>query len=122
MKFTIKKFKELTAEDLYRILKLRFDVFVVEQKSIYNEFDDIDYDARHIFLRKNKEIIAYLRAFKKTGKIAKLGRIVVAPKYRKMGIGRKLINTGINCAKNKFKASTLEIEAQSYLENYQEQE
>ena len=61
MDFIKKHFSELTLEELYEILKLRVDVFVVEQNCPYREIDGLDLDAYHLFLRDGRGIAAYLR-------------------------------------------------------------
>ena len=69
MEVKIKTFDELTTKELYEILKLRADVFVVEQNCIYPDLDDIDYRSIHIFYENEDETIAaYLRFFKKGGR------------------------------------------------------
>ena len=120
MKLNVKIFKDLTLEQLYKILKLRYDIFVVEQKSIYNEFDEKDYDAVHIFLQEKKDVIAYMRIYKKSKKIASIGRVVVDLKFRKKGLGRKVVKEGIDYIKSKWKVDKIEISAQEYLKKFYE--
>ena len=120
MKLNVKFFSELTNEQLYRILKLRYDIFVLEQKSIYDEYDGKDYDAVHIFLQEKKEVLAYLRIYKKSNKVASIGRVVVDQRFRKQGLGRKLMNEGINYIKSNWKTDRLEIGAQEYLKKFYE--
>ena len=61
----IKTFYKLEREELYQILRLRSEVFVVEQDCIYQDLDNKDQKAIHIFLKENENIIAYTRVFKK---------------------------------------------------------
>ena len=61
MKLHVKTFNELTSEELYEILKLRVDVFVVEQNCPYEEVDGLDKDAIHVYYKDNDELLAYLR-------------------------------------------------------------
>ena len=78
MEVKIKTFDELTTKELYEILKLRADVFVVEQNCIYPDLDDIDYRSIHIFYENEDETIAaYLRFFKKEGEndTVQIGRV-----------------------------------------------
>jgi ElaA protein len=116
----VKPFTELTLEQLYKILKLRYDVFVVEQKSIYDEFDEKDYHAIHIFYEDKKDIVAYTRLFKKSNKVAALGRVVVNTKFRKKGLGRKVVQEGIAYIKTVWKIKKIEIGAQVYLKSFYE--
>ena len=91
MKINIKKFDELTTKELYEILKVRAEIFVVEQKCIYQDLDDIDYKSTHIFLEEENEIIAYLRYFPKEDEkdTIQIGRVLT--KSHKNGHGKKLL-------------------------------
>lgn len=64
MTFYLKKFNELSNQELYEILQLRSEVFVVEQTCIYQDIDGKDYKALHLFGEKEGEIVAYTRLFK----------------------------------------------------------
>ncbi|HQF36273.1 MAG TPA: GNAT family N-acetyltransferase [Candidatus Dojkabacteria bacterium] len=120
MEIEVKKFSELTLEQLYKILKLRFDVFVSEQKSFYDEYDNKDYDAIHFFIEDKQMVVGYLRLYRKTSLSVSLGRIVVQKEYRKMGVGRKLVQEGINYAKSNLKVDKIDISAQYYLKDFYE--
>ena len=87
MIFTIKRFSELSTTELYQILQLRSEVFVVEQDCVYQDVDFKDQKALHVFGIKNDTIVAYSRIFKPTDyfKNASIGRVVVAAKERKYG-------------------------------------
>ncbi|MCR3955266.1 MAG: hypothetical protein NUK57_03150 [Gudongella sp.] len=61
MELIIKRFEELTTEELYRILKVRFEVFIVEQNCIYPEIDGKDQHSYHVYLEDQAGIKAYLR-------------------------------------------------------------
>ncbi len=119
MGFVVKKFNELSVSQLYRILQLRYNIFVAEQGSIYNEFDDVDYNAVHIFSGNNR-IFAYLRVFKKSSKIAGLGRVAVDREYRKKGVGSRLVQAGVDYVKSHWKCEKICIEAQEYLKKFYE--
>ncbi len=118
MKIEIKQFKELTLEQLYKILKLRFDVFVAEQNSIYDEYDNKDYEAIHLFIEEEDKIIAYLRIYKKSEAIASFGRVVVHKDYRKKGLGREIVQKAVEYIKSDMKVDKVEIEAQYYLKDF----
>ena len=87
-------FNELTTTELYELLKVRSEIFVVEQNCLYQDLDDIDYNSLHIFIEKNNEIVAYLRAFYKDNSkdVIQVGRVLT----KKHGIGRKKINDRIS--------------------------
>jgi len=118
MTLNIKKFEELSNKELYNILKLRSEVFVVEQKCNYVDMDGIDEYAHHIFFNENDEIIAYLRLFPidKTENTAKIGRVISSK--RRSGLGTILLKEGINAAKNVLKADKLVVEAQVYVKDF----
>ena len=61
MKPILKSFQELSTEELYQIIQLRVDIFVVEQESIYSDLDDKDQSSLHMFYKANDKIIGYLR-------------------------------------------------------------
>ena len=96
-----KKFKELTNKELYKILQLRSKIFVVEQNCVYNDLDNLDFEANHIICFLEKNIIGYSRIIDKKANIV-IGRIIVEKKYRKKGIGEKLVKKSIRTAKRKI--------------------
>ncbi len=110
MEMNIKKFDELTLDELYEILKVRVNVFVVEQNCPYSELDDIDKDAYHIYIKDGDEITAYLRVFKDND--VRIGRVLST--RRRQGLGTKVLQEGIKVAKEKLGAEKIVIEAQVY--------
>lgn len=112
METVVKKFHELSADDLYSILQLRIDVFVVEQRCAYREADGLDRGALHVFLRDEKGIAAYLRVMAPgvEGPCASIGRVVSA--RRGLGLGKKVLLAGISAAKSVFGDGPLYLEAQ----------
>ena len=87
MDIIIKKFDELTLNELYNILKLRSQVFVVEQNCIYQDLDDIDKNSYHFFIKGNNDMIkVYLRIFEKDKETAQIGRVVTDEKERRKGL------------------------------------
>lgn len=120
MQTYIKRFDKLSTRELYQILKLRVDVFVVEQSCPYEEIDNLDYDAIHVYFKEDDEIIAYLRILDKgvESEDVAIGRVISAK--RRCGIGSKLLIEGIKAAKENFKAEKIYIEAQSYARKFYE--
>ena len=116
METIIKKYNELTIDELYEILKLRSIVFVVEQNCIYQDLDDIDKRAYHIFMKeKDKpEVYVYIRVFEKDKDTAQIGRVVTAENYRRKGYASKLMLKGIEIAKNEMKKTKVYLEGQVY--------
>lgn len=120
MQTYVKRFDQLSTHELYQILKLRVDVFVVEQKCPYEEIDNLDYHAIHVYFKEADEIIAYLRILDKgvESEDVAIGRVISAK--RRCGIGSKLLSEGIKATKENFKAERIYIEAQSYARKFYE--
>ena len=118
MSIKAKYFNELTTTELYELLKVRSEIFVVEQNCIYQDLDDIDYNSLHIFIEENNEIIAYLRAFYKddSKEIVQLGRVLT--KEHGLGNGKKLILEALPIIKKRLKPKKIYIEAQKYAEDF----
>ena len=121
METVVKRFDELTVEELYDILKLRSAVFVVEQNCVYQDVDDVDREAYHIYLKENGEIVAYLRVIDKGKRLdeVSLGRVISAKRRR--GYGTKIMEKGLEIAKSKFGAKIVKIGAQCYAKPFYEQ-
>ncbi|WP_218597880.1 GNAT family N-acetyltransferase [Polaribacter sp. NJDZ03] len=122
MDFLIKSFNELNTTELYNILQLRSEVFVVEQDCVYQDVDFKDQKALHVFGLKNDKIIAYTRIFKPGDyfKNASIGRVVVAANERKYGFGHDLLKASIKAIKDDFKVDEITISAQKYLKKFYE--
>lgn len=118
-----KTFNELTVDELYDILKLRIDVFVVEQCCFYPDIDDLDRDiqTKHLFSYVDGKIAAYLRVLAK-GKsyedYISIGRVIVAPQARGTGLGHDLIKEGLRVCEQNFAGQALKISAQQHLEKF----
>ena len=117
IKWKEKKFKELTNTELYEILQLRSKIFVVEQNCVYNDIDNLDYEANHIFGCFEKKIIGYSRIIDKKENII-IGRIIVEKIYRKKGIGEKLVKKSIRTAKRKIGKKNIIISAQKQWDSF----
>lgn len=117
MKITVFKYQDLEPDRLYEILKLRSEVFVVEQKCAYQDLDNKDEKALHLVGEKNNKIIAYTRIFKKGAffKNSSIGRVLVKKKYRNKDYGRKIMTSSIEKLKKDPKEEIIEISAQKYL-------
>ena len=114
MELVVKHFAELSAEELFEIYKLRVSVFVVEQQCPYQEIDDADRTAYHIWLQDKDGIEAYARVLPKgvTFPTTAIGRVIAVK--RRCGLGSKIVAAAINTAKEKFAAEKITIEAQVY--------
>lgn len=115
--WNVKDFSELTTQELFDLMYIRVKTFVVEQERIYQEVDDNDLNAIHIFKYDGKKIVAYARVFRENGHIT-FGRVVAEKEYRGTGLGAKLIEEVLNVIKDKFPDQDIVIEAQSYVEGF----
>ena len=122
MNFQIKTFKELNTTELYNILQLRSEVFVVEQDCVYQDIDFKDQKSLHVFACKNDKIIAYTRVFKPGDYFenSSIGRVVVADSERKHGFGHDLMKASIKAIKENYNADLITISAQKYLKKFYE--
>tara|TARA_R110002049_G_scaffold64920_2_gene170747 strand:+ start:4683 stop:5126 length:444 start_codon:yes stop_codon:yes gene_type:complete len=116
----VKKFSELKLEELYRILQLRSEVFVVEQDCVYQDLDGKDEKALHVLGFKNDKIIAYTRIFKPGLYFdeASIGRVVVAKNERDYKYGHDIMKASIEAVKDYFNTSEIKISAQCYLNKF----
>ncbi|HCE57713.1 MAG TPA: GNAT family N-acetyltransferase [Prolixibacteraceae bacterium] len=122
MPFVFKAFQELTVDELYDILQLRSEIFVVEQTCIYNDLDGFDKEAVHLLSKKEGRIIAYARLLKPGTRFANfsIGRVVVKESERGTGLGIELMNAAKNYIINELGATKIKISAQSYLQRFYE--
>ncbi len=120
MEFVIKQFYELTLDELYKILKVRTSIFVVEQNCPYQELDDLDQNSYHIYLEEDNQIIAYARVIPKDNPFheVSIGRVLVTK--RRHGYGTKIVQKAIEVAIEKYHAEKIVIEAQTYVKKMYE--
>lgn len=118
----IKSFSDLTKEELYNILSLRSEVFIVEQNCVYQDIDHKDQFALHVFLKKNNQIIAYTRIFKPNDyfKHSSIGRVVVLNKERGSKIGSQIMSFSIKKIEEIFNETKIKISAQKHLISFYE--
>ena len=116
MTFKAKHFSELTTSELYEILKVRTEIFVVEQNCIYQDMDDKDYDSLHIFYEEGGKVLAYLRAFVKDKDTVQMGRVLTL--NHGQGLGGKILHRGIEQIKEEFNQLQIYLEAQCYAIGY----
>ncbi|HLV47205.1 MAG TPA: GNAT family N-acetyltransferase [Flavobacterium sp.] len=118
--FVIKSFDELSTAELYEILRLRSEVFVVEQTCIYQDIDNKDQKAIHVLGYFDGELAAYSRIFNKHDYFenTSIGRVIVAEKFRDKKFGHELIRASKQAIKDYFDETTIEISAQKHLSNF----
>lgn len=117
-----KSFSELTTNELYAILQLRAEVFVVEQNCVYQDIDGKDQKALHVIGFKKDKIVAYCRIFKPNDYFEKasIGRVVVAKNERKFGYGHVIFQHSMEAVETHFKETSIKISAQLYLKKFYE--
>jgi ElaA protein len=121
-----KTFPELTLDELYRVLSLRQEVFVVEQRSIYHDTDGLDQRSHHLLGTlpgaQGPLLAAYLRVLPPGLKYpeASLGRVITAPSVRRQGLGRALMERGLAFLQERFPGAPIRISAQHYLLRFYE--
>ena len=122
IKWVTKKFDVLSVIELYQILRLRSEIFVVEQNCVYQDLDNKDQKALHLFGEYDGKIIAYSRLFKAGDYFdcSSIGRVVVAANYRDKKFGHELIKQGIAEIRNHFNEENITISAQLYLKKFYE--
>lgn len=122
IQWTISQFEELDTPSLYNILKLRSEVFVLEQNCCYQDLDGKDEKAVHLQGFCDEKLVAYCRLFRKGDYFteASIGRVVVSIEYRRSGLGHQLIRKAIELQKELLKEQKVTISAQLYLKKFYE--
>lgn len=120
MKWFAKKFSDLTANELYKIIQIRVNVFVVEQDCPYEDCDDKDQDAIHVFAMDGEQIVAYSRLLKPGTRFAEasIGRLLAHQSVRGTGMGKQLMRKSIEYIFKDWNEPEIKISAQEYLENF----
>jgi len=113
-------FQELTTNELYAILQLRSEVFVVEQDCVYQDLDYKDQKAYHVLGFKNKKLVAYTRLFKSGDYFneASIGRVVVNKTEREHQYGFDIMKASIEFIRKQFNEADIRISAQCYLKKF----
>ena len=117
MKITTYTYQQLSKEKLYQIIRLRLEVFVLEQNCIYQDLDNKDQKAIHLVGEEEGKVIAYTRLFKKGDYFenASIGRVIVKKESRKKDYGKIIMQKSIEELKNEYNEENIEISAQKYL-------
>lgn len=122
MEWRYKQFVQLTPYEVYELLQLRAEVFVVEQNCVFLEPDGIDNRCLHLLGYNNNKLLAYTRivppglAYNQ----ASIGRVVTSPSVRNIGAGKKLMQRSIDMLYSSFGKVTIKIAAQFYLKKFYE--
>jgi ElaA protein len=115
-----KTFKQLSTDELYAILQLRSEVFVVEQDCVYQDLDYKDQKALHVLGFKNEALVAYTRIFKPNDYFenASIGRVIVKESERKYRYGYDIMDASIKAIKDYYNETKIKISAQVYLKKF----
>lgn len=115
--FIVKTFQELSPTEIYEMLRLRSEVFVVEQDCVYQDIDNKDQKAFHVLGFKENQLIAYSRIFDAGDyfDVPSIGRIVVQENERKFKYGHELVAASIQYVLDRFEEKSILISAQTYL-------
>ena len=122
MEWSLKKFHELTLDELYSVLQLRSKVFIVEQNCIYNDVDGKDQVAWHLIGTEEGNLIAYTRILPPGVVYADpaIGRVVTSTSKRSSGLGRELMNRSIEHCEKLFGNTSITLSAQAHLKKFYE--
>ena len=119
-----KHFKELNTTELYQILQLRNEVFIVEQHCPFQDLDDKDLKCYHLigFDTDSQKVMAYTRIVPAgiSFEEASIGRVITSPLARKVGIGKQLMNKSIELLEELYGGVSIKIGAQLYLKKFYE--
>ena len=122
LQWKIKRFEALTTVELYDLLQLRTEVFVVEQNCVYQDVDGKDLKALHLIGETDDKVVAYARLFKPGiyFENASIGRVVIDRKHRDKKWGHELMREAISGIENHFGETKITISAQMYLQKFYE--
>ncbi|EGO8122273.1 GNAT family N-acetyltransferase [Enterococcus faecalis] len=121
LELVIKDTKELLPLEFLKIIKERVRVFVVEQNCAYQEVDDKDDTARHVYFKSNDKIVAYARiTLDQNDTTISFGRVLVVKEYRNLKLGKKIVTETIAEIQKLYPTKVIKISAQSYLKKMYE--
>lgn len=114
------RFDDFTARELYSVLKLRVDVFVVEQNCPYPELDNLDQQSIHLLYRENGEVLAYARLVPAGVKyeLPSIGRVIVRDDARGRGLAKQLLERSIDYIVGEWQAQAIQLQGQVYLQEF----
>lgn len=120
MEVRVKTFGELEKEELYQVLQLRADIFVVEQQCAYQDLDGKDQKALHVLGKENGSVVAYTRVFGPGDYFddASIGRVAVRRDFRGKGLGLLIMEASLNVVSHRYPGAAITLSAQQYLEKF----
>ncbi|MBA2656581.1 MAG: GNAT family N-acetyltransferase [Tatlockia sp.] len=118
---SIKSFTELSVNELYDLIALRAEIFIVEQQCLYQDLDNLDQKAQHLQIRKHSQLIAYARILPyEQSTSMSFGRLLIKAPYRKQGLGQQLMEMILSYLSEHHSQQTITIKAQLHLQNFYE--
>lgn len=123
METRLRTFDQLNVRELYALLRLRSEVFVVEQQCLYLDLDGKDSRALHLLGFEGDQLAAYTRIFAPGDYFgqASIGRVAVSPEYRRRGLGREIMLASLAAVEESFGQVPVCLSAQSYLRRFYEE-
>ncbi len=120
MTLSIRRFDELSVQELYRIMQARVSVFVLEQVCPYQELDGLDEGAVHVWLEDDQGVAAYLRVLAPgtESEHPAIGRVITT--RRGIGLGRRILEEGLRVAEELYGPVPIYLEAQAYAAGFYE--
>lgn len=120
MTITAKTYNELSKDELYDLLQLRSEVFVVEQDCVYQDIDGKDQKAVHVLGYSEGQLKAYTRVFGAGDYFdyPSIGRVVVKDDSRQLGYGKEIMTASMQVVMEHFETETMELSAQTYLKSF----
>ena len=120
MTWKIQKYDELTKEELYKMIQLRVNVFIVEQQTCYEDLDNHDQNSIHLSYVRDGKIFAYTRLLPPGEKfeMASLGRVITSQEARGTGLGKEMIQLALDTIDKTWPGSEVFIQAQEYLKDF----
>lgn len=123
MEWILKHFSQLSSIEVYEMIKLRTDVFVVEQQSIYSDCDNKDLDAYHLQLRDaSGQLVGYLRILNQgvSYETYSIGRVIITSALRRTGFGEQMLHRAIAFVASQWQGDAITISAQQQLTSFYE--
>ncbi|MCL4164265.1 UNVERIFIED_CONTAM: hypothetical protein GTU68_043371 [Idotea baltica] len=120
LKILTKSFQQLNIQELYDLLELRSEVFVVEQDCVYQDVDGKDQKALHVLGYIDNQLVAYTRIFKPGDyfEVASIGRVVVKNEKREFKYGYTIMEASIDAIKTHYNETRIKLSAQTYLTKF----
>ncbi|MCE7054631.1 GNAT family N-acetyltransferase [Algoriphagus sp. AGSA1] len=120
MNIQIKNFEQLSTQELYVIIRLRNEIFVVEQNCLYQDADNKDLAAYHVMIKSDDALLAYARVLPPgiSYPEVSIGRVACDKSARGKGLGQKIMEQSLSFIKSEFGSCTIRIGAQTYLNDF----